>query len=293
MSSSSCFTRLTRCRPRIEREKQSCQQIGVRYKAFPLPNRGDNFLAVEELAAYLKNTREKVYVHGFKLDDRAKMLDGVLRHGMVAWRDGNLTAVETVNYNVLLGPEPDSRLEGELHKWGVTNREKLDLKGNENPVSIANQLELTLAGHKGVFYFSGFASLQQRTQVAKILRGRYYGLAADALAGDFAGGRVEKISNRLLTGPLPTEAEVRTIGNTGVKTLVLLTGRGNISLENHQALADWAKTAGLRFTTIAFGNGYEDAIIRLISQDNNPCYLAVESAAKTQVVTDLRAAKLY
>lgn len=279
--------------PWIEREKKSCEQLGVQLKLFPIPNRQDNFQAVEELAKYLKNTKGKVYVHGFKVDDRARMLDGTLRQGMVAWRQGKLTGVNTVNYNVLLGPQPDALLSEELNQWGVTSRAKVDLKAATTPAQLANQLENKLTGHKGVFYYYGFSSSQQITQVGKIMRARFYGLDPAAFSKNFGEGKVEIISNLLVVGPLPENPEVSQIGGAGVKTMILLTGRGNLSTAKVSTLSEWAKAVGLKVVTVAYREGYEDDVIKQISQDNNPCYLAVEAGATTQISTDLRAVKLY
>ncbi|OQA83838.1 MAG: hypothetical protein BWY31_02777 [Lentisphaerae bacterium ADurb.Bin242] len=236
----------------IIREQKNCQEMGLKYTVMPVRKQGNEYQGLSELANYIADSQHKVYVHGFLITEKNHLLDGFLRGGdfehMGKPYPDRLQRGEVfrVSYNLFLGPRPVAGEQDLLKKAGITHIEELDLKENMSPAGAATYIQ-TLPPTRGVYFFYGFPSPDYCSQVASILYNRYYGLNLDNIPPSIGGHAVDRITERLLVGRQPTAAELRTLAEKGVRTVVQLEETELPSDKNLDLIKQTVEAEGMRF----------------------------------------------
>lgn len=106
---------------RIAKEKQLCEQFGIKFTSIPLKIEKDFVSGGESLEVYLEGIKHKVFLHSFKEDERFNYLDGFLRTNK--WEPINRGELEPKLRNQYYGLPEETILEiGEKDTELITNR---------------------------------------------------------------------------------------------------------------------------------------------------------------------------
>jgi len=65
----------------IEKERKICSDMDIKFTNMPVKNEPGIWTGMAELTGYVQSNRQKVYIHGFKDDERFQMTDRFLRFG--------------------------------------------------------------------------------------------------------------------------------------------------------------------------------------------------------------------
>jgi protein tyrosine phosphatase (PTP) superfamily phosphohydrolase (DUF442 family) len=281
----------------IIREQKNCQEMGLKYTVMPVRKQGNEYQGLSELANYIADSQHKVYVHGFLITEKNHLLDGFLRGGDFEHMGKPYPEclqggeVFRVSYNLFLGPRPVAEEQDLLKKAGITHIEELDLKENISPAGAATTIQ-TLPPTRGVYFFYGFPSPDYCSQVASILYNRYYGLNLDNIPPSIGGHAVDRITERLLVGRQPTAAELRTLAEKGVRTVVQLEETELPSDKNLDLIKQTVEAEGMRFELLYRTEDYLNHIAKEVQRDDNPCYIVAAPFIQNAVVIDLKSYRL-
>ena len=281
---------------RIKQEEEYCQEMGLKYTVMPIQKQGNKYLGLPELAHYIANLEHKVYVHGFLITEKNRLLDGFLRGGdferMGRPFPERLQGGEVfrVSYNLFLGPRPRSGEKDLLVKAGITQMQTLDLDENWPPAAAASYIQ-ALPPTRGVSYYE-FSSPNYGRSVASILSSRYYGFERDKVPASIGGHNVEVITERLLVGRQPETTEWRILAELGIRTVVQLEEVELPPDKNLQLIKQAVEAEGLRWVLIYRDEDYLNRIAKEVQRDDNPCYVVAEPFIQNAVFIELKSRRI-
>lgn len=63
----------------IEKERFTCEGLGLAFKVIPVKRMGSGFTGVEEIINHVKNSNSIIYIHGYNIDDKNLFIDKHLK----------------------------------------------------------------------------------------------------------------------------------------------------------------------------------------------------------------------
>lgn len=283
----------------LKKEQEICKNMGLKFKSLPVRKNEKNLSGIKELAEYVKNSKEKIFVHGFRNDKTLELLNEFLGFGALAKQNAPVPLkistgnVVKISDNLALGPKPSGTDLQNLKASGFTNIESKSFTADKKPAFVANQLFDYFDKNAGVYYIYGFNSEAESSAVAKILRNRLFGIPKTDLPDKISGNKIEKFNRRITIGVLPSPEELEKLAKSGIRTMIFLRGRDNKTDEEIDDIRKQIEITGMYFQVLDYKEGYDNEIVEESFKEDDPFYLIVPPGAKYQIIQQLTDIKLY
>ncbi len=279
----------------IEKEKKLCAENGLEFKLLPVRVQGNQVTGLAEVLGQVAASKNKIFIHGFGVDAKSKMIDASLRGGVavssVLSLPYQLSGGNTypINQNLILGPKLNAA-ENAMLKADGFNCIVMPQEGNLSPVGASRAILAELKGKKGAFYISGFQSEKDLELIQHVLLARFYGI--DKVNMRVSGQDITVMGRYLLIGLMPGPEELNALALQGIATILY---PQEADKKPDQRLRDSQKMVeeqGLNFQIVRYEDGNVDGMLEAASRDSNPCYIAANSRQRMEIAQDIEAAKL-
>lgn len=279
----------------IEKETKICAESGLEFKLLPVRVQGNQVTGLAEVLTQVIASKNKVFIHGYGVDIKSKIIDASLHSGIAISTLSSFTSIikggktYPINQNLILGPDPDVTEIAMLKVIGF-NCIAISRESSLTPAATAKAIITDIVGKKGAIYISGFKSEKDMELIQRILLARFYGI--DSMNLKVSGQDITVMGRSLFIGLMPNSEELNVLALQGIATILYPQEddvKPDQSLGESQRMVE---AQGLNFQLVRFEAGNVNDILEAVSRDYNPCYIAADSRVRMEIAQDVDSAKL-
>lgn len=75
----------------IDKEKKACEEMGLKFTNIPVRKVNGSFEGLEDLDKYILSLKERVFIHGYSMDDRMSKVDEIMKAHFINFSDDTLS----------------------------------------------------------------------------------------------------------------------------------------------------------------------------------------------------------